>query len=136
MTLHQFIIATMSKRPCFFNKSFYQSIVTIEKMASPKGTTIAELTKCFSITRRSVFRLLRTIERDLKIPISVKRDKFGGTASYHLPQAFIEKLSDIKLPSLSLNIHQAIKTYLIISDHSFSNDELSATLLRLFYPKA
>ena len=123
----------MPNRTGFFAKSFSQTIVAIEHMASPRGTTIGELTKILSLTRRSVFRLLRTIER-FNIPVTVKREHFGGTASYHLPIAFIKKISSVNIPPVSLRFNQAVLVYLILNDDIFSNDETAVRLLQCFLP--
>jgi hypothetical protein len=88
-------------------------------MKQPNGTSIEELCKELPINRRSVFRLLKTIEQKLHIPFSMHRDSFGGTASYHLSPAFIEKLSGISFPELSLTFNQAAFVYLLLNNDSF-----------------
>jgi hypothetical protein len=85
-------------------------------MQQPNGTSIDELCKELQINRRSVFRLLKTIEQKFHIPFIVHRTSFGGTASYHLSQAFIEKLSNISLPELRLTFNQAVFVYLVLND--------------------
>jgi hypothetical protein len=109
-------------------------------MADPKGTTIEDLRRHLGITRRSVFRTLNTIEKVLNISIVVKRKVFGGTASYYLPPSFINKLSTINFPPLSLNFNQALVAYLILKDSTFVQDDalsgeynkLRDTLLTLY----
>ena len=90
-------------------------------MASLEGTTINDLSKRLSITRRSVFRLLRTIEHDLNIPILVDRKTFGGHVTYRIPSGLVEKFSQITTPPLILSFRQAILFYMIFKDEIFQN---------------
>jgi hypothetical protein len=82
-------------------------------MASPEGTTVSELMQRLSLTRRSVSRLLRRIETDLHIPVTMKREAFGGHATYYLPQSFIDRLSSVKIPSMKLTFEEALLAYLL-----------------------
>ena len=100
-------------------KSLNQILTVIEHMASPNGTTINEMSKCLSLTHRSVFRLIRTIEHDLNIPVIVDRKTFGGTATYRLPADFVNKFSHITTPPLILSFQQAILFYLIFNNDTF-----------------
>lgn len=102
----------------FFTRGLGQAIDAIRLMASPEGTTIEQLTRRLSLTRRSVFRLIRNIERGLHIPIVVKRDAFGGYATYSLPASFIEKLSNITITNMPLNFDQALLFLAIMRDES------------------
>jgi hypothetical protein len=80
----------------------------ISRMASPEGTGIEDLSRSLHITRRSVFRLIRIIERDFHIPVIVNRESFGGPASYRLPVFFVDKLSHITITRLPLTFNQAL----------------------------
>jgi len=106
----------MPARIGFFTKALSQILDTLELMASPEGTTIAELSKSLSLTRRSVFRIIKAIEQDLHIPIIIDRKEFGGVATYRIPQGLIEKLSPITTPHLILSFRQAILFYLLFKD--------------------
>jgi hypothetical protein len=103
----------MPAHTSFFTKGFIKILTAIEHMASPEGTTILELTKRLSLTRRSVFRLIRTIEHELNIPVIIDRKVFGGTATYRLPQEIVKKFSSITTPPLILSFRQAILFYLL-----------------------
>jgi len=105
----------------FFTKGLIQTLTAIECMASPKGTTIKELSEHLSLTRRSVFRLIRTIEHDLNIPVIADRKTFGGHATYRIPPDLVEKLSKITTPPLILSFRQAILLYLLQKDEIFQN---------------
>jgi hypothetical protein len=88
-------------------------------MKQPSGTTIEELLGELHITRRSVFRLLKTIEQKLRKPFVVHRAQFGGFASYHLLPEFIEKLSSIRIPETNLTFDQALFFHLIFGENPF-----------------
>jgi hypothetical protein len=107
---------SMPRHSGFFTKALTQTITAIELMASPNGTTIAELTKRLSLTRRSVFRLIKTIEQDINIPIIINRNVFGGVSTYRLPSGFVERFSHAVTPSLRLSFHKAIMFYMIFED--------------------
>jgi hypothetical protein len=105
----------------FFTKGLVQTLTAIECMAYPEGTTINDLSKRLSLTRRPVFRLIRTIEHDLKIPVIVDRKTFGGHAAYRIPPELIEKFSKVTTPPLILSFRQAILLYLLQKDEIFQN---------------
>ena len=115
--------STMPKHTGFFTKALTNIITAIELMASPEGTTIEELSKSLSLTRRSVFRLLKTIEHDLNIPIITDRKAFGGVAKYSLVPGLVERLSHIATPSVILSFRQTILFYLILKDEIFLNKQ-------------
>jgi hypothetical protein len=83
---------------------------------------LTELTKKLSLTRRSVFRLLSTIEHDLNIPVIINRKVFGGVSTYRLPPELVERFSHATTPSLTLSFRQAVLFYLILKDKVFMNN--------------
>jgi len=95
----------------FFTKNFSQIVSVIKYLASPEGTTVKELSGSLSLTRRSVFRLLRSIEADLHIPVIAKRKVFGGMARYYLPESFIKSLSHVNLPQMDLSFDDQFDGY-------------------------
>ena len=111
----------MPKHTGFFTKALTHVITAIELLASPEGTTIEELAKSLSLTSRSVFRLLRTIEHDHSIPIIADRKAFGGVATYRLVPGLAERLSHIATPSVILSFRQTILFYLILKDEIFQS---------------
>jgi hypothetical protein len=105
----------------FFTKRLGHIISAIEQMASPEGATIAGLVKSLSLNRRSVFRLIKSIEHDLNIPVISDRKLFGGVSVYRIPQGLIERLSHTTALSLHLSLRQAVLLYLILEDDTFQN---------------
>lgn len=112
------ILIRMPTHTGFFTRGLGQTIAVIKLMASPEGTTIEQLAGQLSLTRRSVFRLIRNIEYKLHIPIVVKRDVFGGHATYYLPASFIEKLSNITITNMPLSFDQALLFLVMARDES------------------
>jgi hypothetical protein len=106
-------LSAMPVNSTFFTKSFSQTLAVIRLMASSEGPSVNELTQRLSVTRRSVFRLLRGIETDLHIPVIVKRKSFGGQARYFLPESFIKCLSQASLSRIKLTFDEAVTVYLL-----------------------
>jgi hypothetical protein len=107
-----------------FTRTFLNSITILERMAAPGGTTIEELTTRISLTRRSVFRLIRNIERTFNIPVIVSREAFGGPATYRLPLSFVETLPPIMTRHQTLSIRQALACYMVLNS-GFDNETAS-----------
>ena len=119
----------MPANASLFIKSLFQILTIIELMASPHGTSIEELTRHLSLTRRSIFRLIKTIEQTFHIPVIIKREMFGCPATYHLPESFLKMLSSINAQALPLSFSQAILFYLLFSG-DFSDQKCN---LSIFY---
>jgi len=95
-------------------------------MKQPNGATIEELCNELHLNRRSIFRLIKIIEKELHKPFVTSRNSFGGVASYHLSQEYIEKISDIVLPELRLSFAQAAFIHLLLKGNSFMNDGVTS----------
>ena len=111
----------MSKDTRFITKTLFHVLRILDLMKQPDGTTIEEICKELQVTRRSAFRLLKTIETKLNKPFIIRRTTFGGTASYHLSQDFIDRLSNITLPELRLSFTQAAFLHLVLEEDNFPN---------------
>ena len=114
----------MSDTTKFITHNLCHIIGILELMKQPKGTSIEEICKELNINRRSVFRLLKTIEQKFNKPFIIHRASFGGKVSYHLSLSFIDKLSCISLPKLRLTFSQAVFVYLILNDDSFQSNRI------------
>jgi hypothetical protein len=109
----------MSGDSKYLSNSFFQTINVLKAMAKPRGTTVEELCRELRLNRRSIFRLLKTIEHDLKIPVVIHRELFGGIATYRLNSGFVEKLSHASLPALPLSFEQSLAVYLLLAEKPF-----------------
>jgi hypothetical protein len=117
------MLLTMPANKPFFTKSLFQTLTVIQRMASPEGAAVSDLARSLSLTRRSVFRLIRNIEHKFHIPVIMKRETFGGPATYRLPQHFIDGLSNIKTPPMSLAFDEAALAYLLAASDAMPAGE-------------
>jgi DNA-binding IclR family transcriptional regulator len=113
----------------FFTKKLSQTLTIIQRMASPKGVTVNELAECLSLKRLAVFRLIRTMEHELHIPVTRKRETFGGSATYYLPQSFIDSLAHIKTSTVVLTFEEAVLAHMFTT--ADADDPLRSHLLHL-----
>jgi hypothetical protein len=126
----RFYHCIMSLRSGFITKGITHAITAIKCLASPGGTSIEELSGRLSLTRRSVFRLLRVLEHDFHIPVVVSREIFGGTAAYKLPSDFIDKFSHITIPSMALTFDETILFYLLVNSDIGTEAHNNVSVLR------
>ena len=125
----------MSESTKIFSNSFFHITKIFEYMAQPSGTSIEELCQKLRITRRSVFRLLSTIEHNLNIPIEIQRETFGGKASYKIPSSFVKDFSNIKLPVVSLSFNQALLIYILLNEGVFTKSVQTASESNILWEK-
>ena len=112
------ILSAMPAYKRIFTKTFSQILAVIKRMASPEGVTISGLSQSLSLTRRSVFRLLKTIEQEFHIPVIMKKS-FGGSATYSIPQSFIDDLSKITATPTELSFEEALIVYIVTHSKKF-----------------
>jgi hypothetical protein len=113
----------------FITKKLSQTLAVIQRMASPKGVTVNDLAECLSLKRLAVFRLIRAMEHDFHIPVTRKRETFGGSATYRLPQSFIDSLSHIKTSPVVLTFEEAALVHMLTT--SDADDPLHSPLVHL-----
>ena len=121
----------MCKTTAFISNNLFHIIRILELMKQPKGTNIKDICKVLHINKRSVFRLLKTIEAKFNKPFIMARASFGGAASYHLSPSFIEKFSAITFQEFSLSFTQAIFIYLVLEDILIRKDILPSGIGQL-----
>jgi predicted DNA-binding transcriptional regulator YafY len=103
-------------------KSSAKFIKAVELMVSDEGTSIEELENALSLKRRSVFRLLDTLKKELKFPITVKRGKFGGTARYFLEESYLSKLKAMAIPNMSFSLNEVILLQFLLAQSAIFHD--------------
>lgn len=115
-----------------FNKNLIKIIKAIDLMAGSGGTTIEALEREMDLGRRSVFRLLDTLENELGFPIIRSREDFGGVTTYKLMDRFVTRLSNVSLPKLDLSLQEATLLYFLLNrDAVFAGSELEEDLSSL-----
>jgi len=112
-----------------FNKNLIKIIKAIDLLAGSGGTTVEALERELDLGRRSVFRLLDTLENELGFPIIRSREEFGGVTTYTLMDRFVTKLSNVSLPKLDLSLQEATLLYFLLSrDAVFAGSEVEEDL--------
>jgi len=107
------------------NKNLPKLIKIVELMTGEHGVSIEELEHSLGVKRRSVFRLLKTLEEDFNFPVNVKRKGFGGVVKYFLPAKYLSKLTKMAVPSLSLNVNEAtLLQFLLAHDAIFKDTNI------------
>jgi hypothetical protein len=95
-------------------KNLAKIIQAVDLMASPDGATIERMTEVLGIKRRSVFRLLKTIKQDLRIPVSITSESLDKTAVYRLPEPYLSRLRDKTLSPITLTFSEALLVYSLL----------------------
>ena len=73
----------------------------IHQLASPEGATIKGLMQNLGISRRSVFRLLESLE-ELGLPVFDEKTGSGIEKTYRLLDSYVRRLPNLTVPELSL----------------------------------
>ena len=108
------------------SKNIPKIIKAVELMTGEQGASIEELEQSLGIKRRSVFRLINTIEKDLAFPVTSKRDGFGGQAKYRLPGKYLSRITKMAVPRLSLNFKEVtLLQFLLTHDTIFRDSKIS-----------
>jgi predicted DNA-binding transcriptional regulator YafY len=79
----------------------------VNLLASPNGATLAKLGGSLGISRRSVFRLLRTLE-ELGFPIVEDEPQRRRVKTYRLADFYVLKLPNITIPDPRLTAEEII----------------------------
>jgi predicted DNA-binding transcriptional regulator YafY len=82
-------------------------IKAVNLLASPGGATIATLGGSLGISRRSVFRLLRTFE-ELGFPVAEDEPQQRRVKTYRLEESYVLKLPNIAIPDPRLSADEII----------------------------
>ena len=71
----------------------------IDLFSQPSGTTIRELQEKLNIDRKSVYRLIRTME-DLGFPLTDEKPLFEREKRWRLEERYLTKLPNISIPTI------------------------------------
>ena len=89
-------------------------IKAIDLLGRPQGTTIDALKAELGVDRRSVYRLLDTMQQ-LGFPIYDEKGE-GRRKCWKFEQSYLQKLPNLQLPDLKLTVSEVIGLYLAKSD--------------------
>lgn len=85
----------------------------INLLAQPTGTTISSLCQWLEIDKRQAYRVLETLQYDLKFIIDKDKSLVGGEVRYYLDKEHFKRLSDMKVADLNLSLTEIISLYLL-----------------------
>jgi predicted DNA-binding transcriptional regulator YafY len=93
-------------------RNITQILKAVDLLSQPEGTSINHLSRVLEIDRRSVYRLLDTIQ-DLGFPVYDDAGEHGREKTWKLDSDYILKLPNITLPDIRLNLSEIIALYLL-----------------------
>ena len=79
----------------------------INLLASSSGTTIKELMEGLNISRRSVFRLIQTLE-EMGFPLVDEQSQPKAEKTYRLVDSYVLKLPNITIANPNLTVEEMI----------------------------
>ena len=79
----------------------------VNLLASPNGATVVKLADSLDISRRSVFRLLRTLD-ELGFPLTDDKPQCKGEKTYRFASSYVIKLPNIAIPDPRLSKEELI----------------------------
>lgn len=85
----------------------------INLLAQPTGTTISSLCQWLEIDKRQAYRVLETLQYDLKLLIDKEKAVVGGEVRYYLDRDHFKRLSDMKVADLNLSMTEIIALYFL-----------------------
>ena len=104
----------------------------IELFAKSDGATIRDLQETLKIDRKSVYRLISTME-DLGFPLTDEKPMFEREKRWRLEERYLTRLPNISIPTISLTLQEIIALYLLKSEATiFRGTELERTIDAIF----
>jgi len=84
----------------------------VDLLARPSGTTINEMCNELDITRRSVYRLIETLE-SMHFPVYDDQSSEDRTKRWHLESDYVKRMPNMSLPELKLSFAETLALYLL-----------------------
>lgn len=114
-----------------YGRNIIKILKAVDLLSRPQGATNNELAEELDLSRRSVFRLIGTLD-DLGFPLTDERSSFGGETRHFLLDSYIKKLPNLSLPNISLNAREAFLLYFLLQrDAVFADSEVAPDLASL-----
>lgn len=122
-------------------KQVRQVCEVLDRLSTPSGATIRELTEALKVKRRSVERILHNME-EMEFPIYKDRPQGAREKRWHLEPSYVKKLPNTAIPNLILTHQEVMCLYLLNrNDPVFKGTYMERLLkslfskLTYFYPK-
>lgn len=104
----------------------------IELFSKPEGATIRDLQAKLQVDRKSVYRLIRTME-DLGFPLTDDKPPFEREKRWRLEERYLTRLPNLSLPSISLDLKEIIALYMLRSEAAiFKGTEIEDTIKAVY----
>ena len=93
-------------------KQLYNFLKAIDLLARPEGTTINEMRDELEITRRSVYRLIETLE-SMQFPVYDDKTSEDRNKRWRLASDYVKRMPNMSLPELKLSFAETLSLYLL-----------------------
>lgn len=93
-------------------KNLIKLIKTIDLLSKPQGVTLDELATELGIEKRSVYRVLETVQ-ELGVPVYEDKAPFEKRKHWKIEESYIKKLPNMKIPTLDLTLSEIISLYML-----------------------
>jgi predicted DNA-binding transcriptional regulator YafY len=104
----------------------------IDLFSQPEGATIRELQDKLQVDRKSVYRLIRTME-DLGFPLLDEKPLFEKEKRWRMEERYLTKLPNISLPTISLDLKEIFALYLLKGEAAiYKGTEIETTIKAVF----
>ncbi|MBN1696399.1 MAG: WYL domain-containing protein [Spirochaetales bacterium] len=114
-----------------YGKNLIKLFKAINILTQPEGATITELQEQLQTSRRSVYRLLDTLQ-ELNFPLKEGKTEDGIAKKWKLDEQYLSKLPNLSLADLQLTKEEIILLFFLFSRGSiFKTTKLEQYLLSL-----
>lgn len=96
-------------------KQLIQFLSAVDALSRPNGVTIRELMEVLGVSRRSVERLLSSLEQ-MQIPLYSEKPDNEREKRWLLVPSYVKKLPNLTVPNLGLTYAEGICLYLLKRD--------------------
>jgi len=93
-------------------KQIARLLKAVDLLARPDGATITELGEFLGMNRRSIYRLLDTLE-SLNFPVYDDRAPAGKIKRWRLQPDYVKRLPNLAMPELKLSFAEMLALYLL-----------------------
>ncbi len=101
-------------------KKLIQLLKVLELLSRPQGVTRKILAEKLGVTSRSVSRILNMIE-ELGVPVFDHSEPFEKEKHWHIENTYVQKLPNLTLPDISLNLAEIISLYMLKGECALFN---------------
>ena len=93
-------------------KQLVRLLKTVDLLARPEGATINELCENIGTDRRSVYRIIETLQ-SMHFPVYDDKSPDERNKQWHLQPEYVKKMPNISVPELKLSYAEMLALYLL-----------------------